>query len=34
MPGFLEVRSFMVASIFFDGENILQLHKITTYYPI
>ena len=34
MPGFLEVRSFMVASIILDGENIFQLHKITTYYQI
>jgi len=34
MPGFLEVRSLMIASIVLDGENILQLHKITTYYQL
>ena len=33
MPGFLGVRSLMIASVVSDGENILQLHKITTYYP-
>jgi len=32
MPGFLEVRSLMVASIVWDGESIHQILKFTMFY--